>query len=181
MNNTPTPPAPKESVGSKIRSIAAIVLFITMVGIGSLYHNDTLVSWWLPIEVAVLLALTTLPFACRLKALSKWFDRIVYTLYATGVFYFLLLMINGAGLDTSTAVEKELMVVNKYAQQHRTRRHHSTSTHRYTTHHIVVRDDTGRTFKIQVQKSRYPRIPVNRPLKVQVMEGRLGFAVIDRI
>ncbi len=173
--------APKESRQAKIMPVIGILAFILPVSAGYYFHNNTLVSWWLPIEVAVVAALVSLPAACRLFRLQPLFSKIVYTIFASGVFYFLVLALNSAGLDTSTAVEHELMVVNKFEKLHRVRRPHSSITRQHYTYHIVLRDKTGRDFNIQTEKSRYFQIPVHRPLKVQLTKGRLGFSVIDRI
>lgn len=164
--------------------VAAILLFIVSVGAGLYLHNYTLVGRWQPVGIGVLLALVLL-----LPARSVWrrvagepldrFGTVCCAVFLSGLCYLAVLSVNSLGLDPASAYETELMVVNKYEKRHTSRRHHSTIRQTHITRHLVVRDASGADYELEVPSDRYMRTALNRPVKVRVNDGRLGFRVID--
>ncbi len=171
--------AAPRSLRSRFLPVAGILVLIVLLAGGACLHNRTLVSWWLPVEIAVLLA-TLMLVVIRAAGKRAWdlSDMGFCWLLLFGVSYFGVLAVNSLGLDPATARETELMVTNKYEKRHTSRRPHSGIRQTHTTRHVVVRSESGAEYELDVSDARYARTPVNRPMRVRICDGRLGFGVI---
>ncbi len=164
---------------ARILPVVGILFLIVLLAGGAYLHNRTLVSWWLPVEIAVLTA-TLIILAVRFARRRTWepFDMGLAWAFLCGVCYFGVLAVNSLGLDPATAHETELMVTRKYEKRHTSRRPHSGFRQTHTTRHVVVRSESGSEYELEVSDGRYARTSVNRPMRVRICDGRLGFGVI---
>lgn len=171
---------------TKILEILLIVLFIAAAAVGYLFQNRLLTAWWIPVSLSLFIAVVSI-----LPARDLWhrrcgrklsaFSTLLYTIFVCGILHVLLLAANSVGLDPSKAYEREMTVIDKQQRQNTTRRHRSSIRHTHTTYQVVLADEQGKTFCFQVSRERYNRISLQHPIKIKLIDGRLGFTVIDEL
>ena len=101
------------------------MLFLLLISgvIGYIIYEDTLSEWWIPVGVALMIAVATFPFYMRWAWLTAGDNKIVNFLchlVCVGVMsYALFLVGNDCLADPASMQEEEVVVQRKYQETHK--------------------------------------------------------------
>ena len=107
----------------KTLRIMMLFLFIISLALGYVIYEDTLAVWWIPVGVALLIALATLPFYRKWSWLTTTEGKVMNVLCHIGcvgaISYALFLSGNYWLAGTASIYEETVMVQKKYIETHK--------------------------------------------------------------
>ena len=122
----------------KTLRIMMLFLFIISLALGYVIYEDTLAVWWIPVGVALLIALATLPFYRKWSWLTTTEGKVMNVLCHIGcvgaISYALFLSGNYWLADTASIYEETVMVQKKYIETHKKTRR--VGKHRYVSNGV---------------------------------------------
>ena len=101
------------------------MLFLLLISgvIGYIIYEDTLSEWWIPVGVALMIAVATFPFYMRWAWLTAGDNKIVNFLchlVCVGVMSYALFLVGNYWLaDPASMQEEEVVVQRKYQETHK--------------------------------------------------------------
>ena len=102
-----------------------LLIFIASCGIGYVIYEDTLTAWWIPVGMALLIALATIPFYKKWIWLTTMDDKVINCLCHLAcigaISYVLFLGGNYWFADPASTHEETVMVQKKYVETHKKR------------------------------------------------------------
>lgn len=164
-----------------------IFLCIVLYAMGAALHRDTLVDWWIPAAVALILALasgaTMWRIWIRLTDSSKFIvNYICHTIFFCGLFIAAIYGINRAFPRQSSIRETEAVVERKYTQTRHHRQRVSRRVYKqgapYKVYYIGLELPDGRRKDMQVTASRYNRIRSGSTIPLTLQKGFFGMTII---
>lgn len=170
-----------------IRRVAFAVLVLAVAVTGYIIYESTLVAWWVPVAVAAVIAVATLPLSHDRWRWLVGKDRVMELfchLYVVGgVGYGLPLAANSLLSDASSAREETVTVVDKEHVTRRTGyrsgRHYRTTSRVTDYYYVTVAFADGTVKELPVTRAEYHRAHGGRPWKVSMRRGLLGFRVVE--
>ncbi len=164
-----------------------IFLCIVLYAVAAALHRDTLVDWWIPAAVALILALasgaTMWRIWIRLTDSSKFIiNYICHTIFFCGIFLAAIYGINRAFPRQSTIWETEAVVEHKYTKTRHHRQRVSRRVYKqgapYKVYYIGLELPDGRRKDMQVTASRYNRIRSGSTIPLTLQKGFFGMTII---
>lgn len=169
--------------------VTAIFILMALLGFSIALQRNTLTEWWKPAGACLLLALPTgwlLAGIC--KKLSGFSNRLVNAGIGVAFSFVTLLAIfygvNFFGSDSSTHMEKEAEVINKYTEQ----RYHSRRAGRryvrgdkYYVYGVTLRLENGFVKKVEIPVGEYVRIRTGAKVNVEMERGFFGVPVVKNV
>lgn len=167
--------------------VAFAVLILVVVVIGYIIYESTLVAWWVPVAVAAVIAVATLPLFhgrwCWLVGNDMVMELFCHLYVMGGVGYGLPLAANSLLADVLSAREETVTVVDKEHVTRRTGyrsgRHYRTTSRVTEYHYVTVAFADGTVKELPVTRAEYHRAHGDRPWKVSTRRGLLGFRVVE--
>lgn len=168
---------------------AGILLLMTVYALTLLLYDQTLVEWWRPTLIALILA-GAMWFVCRSwwqRIWSKtgvWILAVGHFIAMTGVMLLLILGINKWGADHSTLHAEQVTVVERVRETHyrtqRVGRRHYRQGSPYYKYFLMLEFSDGRLKKYEVSLSRYNHTRTGSEMTLNLETGLLGYPVITR-
>lgn len=168
-------------------ALGIIVIFIDG-GTLAIYGN-TVVSWYLPLAVGLLLAAATARPCQRmwqwlLGTADRRISAAIHVVAATGVFAFILLGINYFGADDSTLHEERVALLSRHSEKHyrqrRVGRNRYVRGDPYYQYYMTVRLADGREKELSITRNYYHNIARHDSVTLRLENGMLGLPVIRR-
>ena len=119
----------------RILRFLMLLIFIASCGIGYVIYEDTLTAWWIPLGMALLIALVTIPFYKKWIWLTTMDGKVINCLCHLAcigaISYVLFLGGNYWFADPASTHEETVMVQKKYVETHKKTRR--VGRHRYVS------------------------------------------------
>ena len=161
----------------RILRFLMLLIFIASCGIGYVIYEDTLTAWWIPLGMALLIALVTIPFY------KKWIwlttlaciGAISYVLFLGGNYWF---------ADPASTHEETVMVQKKYVETHKKTRR--VGRHRYVSdgirkeYYLQVAFENGAVEELHVSLSTYNKAKAGASKILTLQKGFFGLPVITK-
>ena len=173
----------KESILIAIIAFAAIMAYAGAWGI----YGNTIVTFWLPLGIALLLSAATLPAGVFVwRKLSGVSTRAVHIIghlaTATGFFLLGVFALNYCFPRESTRHTERAVIERKL----REKRHHTkrVGTRRYVqgepyyVYYAELRMENGREKRISLSRDRYNTLRTGSEVEIEVTTGLLGYKVV---
>lgn len=166
-----------------------ICLCIVLYAMAAALHRDTLVEWWIPTVIALILALasgaTMWRIWTRLTDSSGFIiNYICHTVFFCGLFLAAIYGINRAFPRQSTIWETEAVVERKYTKTRHHRQRVSRRVYKqgapYKVYYIELDFSDGRRKEMQVTVSRYNRIRSGSTMPLTLQKGFFGMTIIRK-
>ena len=159
--------------------VLMLFIFIFSCGISCVVYEDTLVDWWIPVGVVLIVGwiwLTTMDdkvinCCCHLVCVGA----ISCVLFLGGNYWF---------ADSASAHEEEVMVQNKYIETHKKSRR--VGRHRYVPdgvrkeYYLQVTFENGNVETLHVSPSTYNKTKTGRSKILTLQKGLFGLPVITK-
>lgn len=185
----------KNSNGFRIVMFIVSVLFVSgclmLAAQGVVIYKQTLIEWWIPVAIAVGVAvLLAYPMGRVWGCLSGfsigWLNRVFGFLIVWALSYFGFLAVNSWCGDASLNYEARAVVVEKrqsvHSRSHRAGRHRYTSRGSYYKYHFMLRFEDGALKEMEVKSKEYMKAKSHGDsLTVVMRQGCFGFPVVDEI
>lgn len=166
-----------------------ICLCIVLYAMAAALHRDTLVEWWIPTVIALILALasgaTMWRIWTRLTDSSGFIiNYICHTVFFCGLFLAAIYGINRAFPRQSSIWETEAVVERKYTKTRHHRQRVSRRVYKqgapYKVYYIELDFSDGRRKEMQVTVSRYNRIRSGSTMPLTLQKGFFGMTIIRK-
>lgn len=166
---------------------ATLLAAMFLGGTGCAIWGKTLVAWWLPVVIALILAGAILPVSFRLwgrltDSRNYWLNGAVHMGFAGCLFYFLILFCNYQFRDIRHQVSGEGTVERKYSRHHTSGGgtwRHRRSVHHYNTYHYLLALPDGRLKEMTVTLSEYNHLRKGSHIDITLTRGLFGMEVIN--
>lgn len=166
--------------------VTAMLVVLVLGALGYVFYEKTLVVWWLPVAVALAVAVVTLPL---LRGRWSWwvgkdktYDLLCHFYVMCCVAYFAFIGGNWFLADESTVRQEEVMVEEKRHSErdtsHRAGRRYYRSGRKSHSYYLTVRLEDGSLKEMPVTVKAYNRVRAGRPVTISLQEGAFGFRVI---
>ena len=171
-----------------LRIAGAVILVMFMGGISIYLYGITIVNWWIPVGIALFLAigfwLLFYPVWQRLAPEIPAAARcILHLITATIVLSAFILGLNRYGAPSDASHEVKATVSKKYQEKRnrsrRVGRGRYVKGEEYYVYCIVYTLPDGRDKTMEVSVDRYLRIPLNSTVPLHLSPGLFGWPVID--
>lgn len=166
-----------------------ICLCIVLYAMAAALHRDTLVEWWIPTVIALILALasgaTMWRIWTRLTDSSGFIiNYICHTVFFCGLFLAAIYGINRAFPRQSSIWETEAVVERKYTKTRHHRQRVSRRVYKqgapYKVYYIELDFSDGKRKEMQVTVSRYNRIRSGSTMPLTLQKGFFGMTIIRK-
>lgn len=164
-----------------------ILLLMTVYALILLLYDRTLVEWWRPTLIAIILA-GALWFVCgnwwkRIWShTGVWILAVGHFISMTGLMLLLVLAINKWGADHSTIHTEQVTVAERVRETHyhtqRVGRRHYRQGTPYYKYYLMLEFHDGRKKKYEVSLSRYNHTRTGSEMTLEMETGLLGYPVI---
>lgn len=154
-------------------------------------YRYTIVDWWIPVAVAVGVAmLTAIPVGRLWGRMWRigigWLDSCFGFLIVGALSYFGFLAVNSWCGETLSGYEAKAVVEERrqsvHSNSHRTGRHRYSSSGSYYKYHFLLRFEDGTLKEMEVGAKEYMKARAHGDtLTLIVRRGCLGFTVVDEI
>lgn len=171
--------------------VAMVVVIVSILSYGAIFalNGLTLISFWIPLAVAVFLAT-----ASGLALWRVWaritrrsglaLNMLLNTLVLTGPLLALFYIINYACADNRTDHTEQVVVERLYSKtRHHTRRisrRHYTQGEAYKVYYTDIRFADGRQKSFSIPYSKYSRLRSGDTLSLGLYRGGFGVPVIKQ-
>lgn len=171
--------------------VAGGMIFLTIVFYGCAMgiHGETIVEWWIPVTVAVVMALVSGAVSGRFWARvtgsgSMLFNYLCHVVFSTGLFLTLFYGLNFAFADKNTEHYENAVVERKFSKtRHRTRRvgrNRMAPGEPYKVYYLDLRLPDGRLKEMSATLGQYNRRHKGDTVALPVERGLFGVPVIKR-
>ena len=166
------------------------MLFLLLISgvIGYIIYEDTLSEWWIPVGVALMIALATFPFYMRWAWLTAGDNKIVNFLchlVCVGVMNYALFLVGNYWLaDPASMQEEEVVVQRKYQETHKKTRR--VGKRRYVPdgvrkeYYLEVAFTNGTMKTLHVPLSTYNKTRQGATKTLTLQKGFFGLPVITK-
>ena len=173
-----------------IQILRVLMLFLLLISgvIGYIIYEDTLSEWWIPVGVALMIAIATFPFYMRWAWLTAGDNKIVNFLchlVCVGVMSYALFLVGNYWLaDPASMQEEEVVVQRKYQETHKKTRR--VGTRRYVPdgvrkeYYLEVAFTNGTMKTLHVPLSTYNKTRQGATKTLTLQKGFFGFPVITK-
>ncbi|MCS3084465.1 hypothetical protein PQ628_06400 [Bacteroides ovatus] len=168
--------------------ILMLLVFIASCGLGYVIYEDTLTAWWIPVGMALLIALATIPFYKKWIWLTTMDDKVINCLCHLAcigaISYVLFLGGNYWFADPASTHEETVMVQKKYVETHKKTRR--VGRHRYVSdgirkeYYLQVAFENGAVEELHVSLSTYNKTKAGAPKILTLQKGFFGLPVITK-
>lgn len=172
----------------KTLRIMMLFLFIISLALGYVIYEDTLAVWWIPVGVALLIALATLPFYRKWSWLITTEGKVMNVLCHIGcvgaISYALFLSGNYWLAGTASIYEETVMVQKKYIETHKKTRR--VGKHRYVSngvrkeYYLQVAFENGNVETLHVSSAVYNKTRQGKEKVLTLQKGFFGLPVIAK-
>ncbi len=173
-----------------VRGIAGgflILMMISAYGAAIYLHERTLISWWIPLLVAVCFA--AISGIAIWKSWRKLTDSgsfllnyICHVVFSCGIFLVAIYGLNFCFSDKDTSETQQVTVESKYTKtrhhQKRVSRRVYTQGSPYYVYYFRLRFEDGREKDINVPRDRYNRTRHGSAIPVTTRTGLFGITII---
>ena len=175
-----------KTVCCRILRVLILIFIFVLTIVGYVFHEKTLVSWWILIGVALLVVAITFPFYNKWQWLtvsdSKAFNMICHLVCTGGISYALFLGGNYLPANSDSQYQEKVMVQNKYVETYQKRRRIGKHSYRedgvLMKYYLQVLFDNGETKDLHVSLSTYNKAQKNAPKLLTLKKGFLGLPVV---
>ena len=172
----------------KTLRIMMLFLFIISLALGYVIYEDTLAVWWIPVGVALLIALATLPFYRKWSWLTTTEGKVMNVLCHIGcvgaISYALFLSGNYWLAGTASIYEETVMVQKKYIETHKKTRR--VGKHRYVSngvrkeYYLQVAFENGNVETLHVSSAVYNKTRQGKEKVLTLQKDFFGLPVIAK-
>lgn len=177
-----------KSVFIKVLRVLMLLVFIFSCGVGYVVYEDTLVDWWIPVGVAFVIAILTIPLYKRWMWLTTMDGKVINSfchLACVGaISYVLFLGGNYWFADSASTHEEKVMVQKKYVETYKKTR--KVGKHRYVSggvrkeYYLQVSFENGNVATLHVSLSTYNKTKTGQPKILTLQNGLFGLPVITK-
>lgn len=171
-----------------------IVPYVTMLvailawAFGYVIYEETLIAWWEPLLMALILAIATLFFTKSWKWLThsdnKILNGICHIFHVSALCYFLILSGNFMLADPSSIREEKITVLSKHIETHkqtrRVRKHRYVPAGERKEYYLHVVFENGAQKKLPVSLSTYNKVRTNTTRTLTLEKGFFGYTIIKK-
>ena len=158
--------------------IMMLFLFIISLALGYVIYEDTLAVWWIPVGVALLIALATLPFYRKWSWLTTTEGKVMNVLCHIGcvgaISYALFLSGNYWLAGTASIYEETVMVQKKYIETHKKTRRVRKE------YYLQVAFENGNVETLHVSSAVYNKTRQGKEKVLTLQKGFFGLPVIAK-
>ena len=168
--------------------VLMLFIFIFSCGISCVVYEDTLVDWWIPVGVVLIVVIATIPFYKGWIWLTTMDDKVIncccHLVCVGAISCVLFLGGNYWFADSASAHEDDLMVQNKYIETHKKSRR--VGRHRYVPdgvrkeYYLQVTFENGNVETLHVSPSTYNKTKTGRSKILTLQKGLFGLPVITK-
>ena len=173
---------------SKIIPYVTVLLAMIAWGIGYAIYGETLIDWWEPLSMALILAIATLflykNWQWLTRSNSKILNGICHLFHVSALCYFLILGGNFILADPSSTREEKVTVLSKDIETHKQTRR--VGNHRYVPagerkeYYLQVIFENGTRKKLPVSLSTYNKTRTNATRTLTLEKGFFGYTIIKK-
>ncbi|MCM1079478.1 MAG: hypothetical protein NC344_09900 [Bacteroidales bacterium] len=175
----------KKKILNAVRVMVMLVALVLGI-LGYVCYERTLVDWWLPVLVAVVIAVVTVPLMrgrwSWLVGEDRTFDLLCH-LYVTGCLAYFLFLCGNYFLASKESMHEETVTVEE--RKHTTRDTGYRSGRRYRrsgrqthSYYLSVRLEDGSLKDMPVTSKYYSRVRTGGTIDIRLQDGAFGFRVI---
>ena len=173
-----------------IKIIPYVTVLLAMIawGIGSVIYKETLIAWWEPLLMALILAIATLflykNWQWLTRSNSKKLNGICHLFHVSALCNFLILGGNFILADPSFTREEKVTVLSKHIETHKQTRR--VGNHRYVPagerkeYYLQVIFENGTRKKLPVSHSTYNKTRTNATRTLTLEKGFFGYTIIKK-
>jgi hypothetical protein len=166
--------------------VTLMVISLVLAGLSMALYAKTIVSWWVPLLIALIPSVTTPLYWRTWKRLTGFHAvfNILAHIFATGSLFCSLVMgLNYLCADKASQHEVRAEITGKWQKKHTRyrhvgRRHHAIPQGSYNTYHIKLEFPDERTKEMSVSLSEYNRARTGRFRTLEVADGLFWMPVI---
>ena len=172
----------------KILRFLMLLVFIASCGIGYVIYEDTLTAWWIPVGVALIIVIATIPFYKGWIWLTTMDNKVIncccHLVCVGAISCVLFLGGNYWFADSASTHEEKVMVQKKYVETHKKTRR--VGRHRYVSdgvrkeYYLQVAFENGNVETLHVSPSTYNKTKTGRPKILTLQKGLFGLPVITK-
>ena len=172
----------------KIIPYVTVLLAVLAWALGSVIYKETLIAWWEPLLMALILAIATL-FLCKkwkwlTRSDNKILNGICHLFHVSALCYLLILGGNLILADPSSTREEKVTVLSKYIETHKQTRR--VGNRRYVAagerkeYYLQVIFENGTRKKLPVSLSTYNKTRTNATKILTLEKGFFGYTIIKK-
>lgn len=174
-------------MSERVVTVARYVTFILVLILGAfgyVMYKKTLIDWWFPLVLALLLSGGTVFLYPKWEWLTHSSDNLLNSLchlYCVGVLSYFLFFLGNRLLASSTSIHKEqVTVLSKHSKtvKRRVRRRHYSNGGTRKEYYIQVLFDNGMKKDLRVSIATYNRTKSNVTKTLTLQQGGFGFPII---
>ena len=173
---------------SKIIPYVTVLLAMLAWAFGSVLYKETLIAWWEPLSLALILAIATLFFAKKCQCLTRAdiniLNGICHLFHASACCYPTILGGTSMLAEPSSTREEKVTVLSNHIETHnQTRR---VGNHRYVPagerkeYYLQVIFENGTRKKLPVSLSTYNKTRTNATRTLTLEKGFFGYTIIKK-
>lgn len=168
----------------KFLRILVMVSIALLYGFGGAIYGRTLTDWWVPVLVALVIALITLSFCKKWAWFTETSNHILNALFhlvALGAVGYFLFLAGNYYLSDSASMRKEKVIVQeKYIETHERRRKWSTAKEKVRNYYIQVVFEDGKVETFSVSSATYHKAREGKSKTLTLQKGFFGLPVITQ-
>ena len=173
-----------------INTLRILMILVIMISCGVAYvvYEDTLAAWWIPVGVALIIVIATIPFYKGWIWLTTMDNKVIncccHLVCVGAISCVLFLGGNYWFADSASAHEEKVMVQKKYIETHKKTRR--VGRHRYVSdgvrkeYYLQVAFENGNVETLHVSPSTYNKTKTGRPKILTLQKGLFGLPVITK-
>ena len=181
-----------------INTLRILMILVIMISCGVAYvvYEDTLAAWWIPVGVALIIVIATIPFYkgwIWLTTMDKrgtmrfYFNHAKNAQWEIPAYDISCVLFFGGNYwfaDSASTHEEEVMVQKKYIETHKKTRR--VGRHRYVSdgvrkeYYLQVAFENGNVETLHVSPSTYNKTKTGRPKILTLQKGLFGLPVITK-
>ena len=168
--------------------VLMILVIIISCGVAYVVYEDTLAAWWIPVRVALIIVIATIPFYKGWIWLTTMDDKVIncccHLVCVGAISCVLFLGGNYWFADSASTHEEKVMVQKKYIETHKKTRR--VGRHRYVSdgvrkeYYLQVAFENGNVETLHVSPSTYNKTKTGRPKILTLQKGLFGLPVITK-
>ena len=172
----------------KIIPYVIMLLAVLAWAFGFVLYKETLIAWWEPLLMALILAIATLFFAKKWQWLTRSDNNILngicHLFHASAFCYLMILGGNFMLADPSSTREEKVTVLSKHIETHKQTRR--VGNHRYVPagerkeYYLQVIFENGTRKKLPVSLSTYNKTRTNATRTLTLEKGFFGYTIIKK-
>ena len=160
---------------------------ITAAGLAMVIQNDTMVTWWIPTLICILIAVpigfaVKRPMGRILPTNNRWVGAIAGTVVAYALLIGAFYSLNYYASDSDTSRQFKVAITKKTTREHyrvrRIGRNRVGRGEKYYTHTVTVEWPDLRTKELSVGANEYARLRIGDSISLTTRDGLFGIPVI---